>query len=74
MRVSDGLELELRTVVSCHMGAGNRTLVLWIRDYMAYKTENIYSLAPNLGKQLIFALFIYYYYYCYRDLGLSLSL
>jgi hypothetical protein len=29
VRVLETLELELKTVVSCHMGAGNRTQILW---------------------------------------------
>jgi hypothetical protein len=28
-RVSDSFELELQKVVSCHVGAGNRTRALW---------------------------------------------
>ncbi|CAO2579474.1 hypothetical protein LEMLEM_LOCUS1012 [Lemmus lemmus] len=29
VKVSDPLKLDLQTVVSCHVGAGNRTWVLW---------------------------------------------
>jgi hypothetical protein len=28
-RALDQLELELKTVVSCHVGAGNQTRILW---------------------------------------------
>lgn len=32
-RASDSLELELQMIVSCHVGAGNQTLVLWKSSY-----------------------------------------
>jgi hypothetical protein len=29
VRVTDSLKLEIQIAVSCHVGAGNQTLVLW---------------------------------------------